>query len=303
MIFNPVFISENSSFDFTSSNNNLGWGSYDYSTSSQVLTNLSRVVNSSITTYTIAPYNNLGADQYFCLSSCSSAPNSPRYISVIKLDKNNQLSVLYQSASNNNYSRRNGTNDAGTTFFRNYRLDSNNQILVTISTNINVDIRLEYYVDLSSLTAHEGTYSMNTSLGSTTLDYNDSFRINMILSEELQGISPKVVKLSYNNTGRIRAVIGGGTTQTKTVRGFSGDTNRIVLLDRNTYSGSLELNSWCVTSNSSQENDSLLGIRETLYINTDGSSYLEYTNRINDYIIRLSSLTASNIYANVTYYT
>ena len=303
MIFNPVFISENSSFDFTSSNNNLGWGSYDYSTSSQVLTNLSRVVDSSITTYTISPYNNLGADQYFCLSSCSSAPNSPRYISVIKLDKNNQLSVLYQSASNNNYSRRNGTNDGGTTFFRNYRLDSNNQILVTISTNINVDIRLEYYVDLSSLTAHDGTYSMNTSLGSTTLDYNDSFRINMILSEELQGISPKVVKLSYNNTGRIRAVIAGGTIQTKTVRGFSGDTNRIVLLDRNTYSGSLELNSWCITSNSSQENDPLLGIRETLYINTDGSSYLEYTSRTDDYIIRLNSLTASNIYANVTYYT
>lgn len=198
MIFNPTVASDISGIDFERITS---YGVMNYSFGS-----------------TIFPIQNLDADQYFCIYTSKSQGIGG--FTILKLDRNKELSVIYEGYRNRYFN--------SLRFVDRYLLTnatySNNQINLTFSTlgsGVAVNY-IECYVDCSTLQAYNGYWYMNWNYTDINIDDNQTYSIELTRTGDIANIIPNLVSVATvpSNENRMNNLyITGGPS------GTSGSNN------------------------------------------------------------------------------
>ena len=282
MIFNPTVANQTNEnavdlIQLTS----MGYGS-GYGEDQNISSNLSRISEVSGYTYKdFTPYPlSIGVDQYLAITAVGDSSYSEYvpYFSLYKLDtQGNLINLIKNSPMIMGYYGR--WNDI-TPYTLKYMSNNNvirftpNRIYEGTSTYFWVD----YFLDLTKLTPHEGYLSINYSGTISTSGTN----INLSLSSGLQGITPKIITLRRPTQNICTWRYNGKSLQgafSPRINNLMLYTDRLVELGRDNNSG-----------------DVLYGTMDVN--NTYNYDYIDFESNVSTTIINLYDITI-NANANI----
>ena len=308
MIFNPTIaaLTNENAVDLIQLTS-MGYGS-GYGEDQNISSNLSRISDRSGYAYKdFTPYPlSIGADQYLAITASGNSfysENVP-YFSLYKLDtQGNLIELIKNSPTIQGYFGQWSNNVPYTIEYV-----SNSNRIQFITSSINQDspnlFWVDYFLDLTKLTPHEGYFSINYSGTISTSGTN----IDLSLSNNLQGLTPKVITLrrptqnictwTYNN----QSLQGAFSPRINNLMIY---TDRTVDLGRNNKSGNILYGTMNVGNDYNYHwiNFNLGAVirLEDITINASGNIY-----RIKpeaDGNSNLTNVSISGRYCDVTFYT